>query len=89
MIVALGWRFYSADFSLNASDHSGKTPGTVRLIRDTESRKVWHKLSDAEKEEIPLFVTGRGVDFQCALRDANSIANAVKFWATYEAEKKS
>ena len=74
MNVALGWHFYSADFSINAGDPDGMKHGTVTLVRDLAQRDIWHKLSDAQREDVALFATGRGVDFHTALQDANSNA---------------
>lgn len=70
--VAEGWRFYSADFSITA--HQPSQPGYVMLIRDEIGYKKWHRMDEATKEEIPLFVTGRGVTFEKALLHANENA---------------
>lgn len=74
MNVAIGWRFYSADFSINARDPQAMAPGTVILIREPAQREAWNKLSDSEKTDVELFVYGKGVDFHTALQDANSAA---------------
>jgi hypothetical protein len=78
MNVALGWRFYSADFSINAGDPLGMKRGSVTLIRDPKSRESWNAMSIAEQEEFALFVTGSGVDFHRALQDANASALSQK-----------
>lgn len=72
--VAEGWRFYSADFSITA--HQPSQPGYVMLIRDEIGYKKWHSMDEAAKEEIPLFITGRGVTFEKALLHANENAIA-------------
>ena len=82
MNVAIGWRLYSAEFSINAGDPLGMKHGSVTLIRDPRSREAWREawkdMSLAEREEFVLFVTGRGVDFHRALQDANSSALSQK-----------
>lgn len=78
MNIAIGWRFYSADFSLNAGDPARMAHGTVMLIRDPVQRESWNNMNDAQREEYALFVTGRGVDLHSALRDANSSALSQK-----------
>lgn len=44
------------------------------LIRDVESRKAMKYMSLEDQEAFVMFVTGRGVDFHSALRDANASA---------------
>ncbi|MBA9854445.1 hypothetical protein DEE91_00830 [Ralstonia pickettii] len=70
--VAEGWCFYSADFSMNASNPANW--GTVMLTRDDAGRKWWHALSDEEREKIDLFVSGRGTTFDAAMKSANEKA---------------
>ena len=70
--VAEGWCFYSADFSMNASNPANW--GTVMLTRDDAGRKWWHALSDEEREKIDLFVSGRGTTFDAAMKAANEKA---------------
>ena len=72
--VAEGWCFYSADFSMNASNPANW--GTVMLTRDDAGRKWWHALSDEEREKIDLFVSGRGTTFDAAMKSANEKAAA-------------
>ncbi len=67
-----GWLFYSADFSMNASNPANW--GTVMLTRDDAGRKWWHALSDEEREKIDLFVSGRGTTFAAAMQAANQKA---------------
>lgn len=74
MNVAIGWRFYSADFSCNATDPKGMKHGSVRLVRDPTQKAAWHSLNEDEKESTPLFVSGNGVDFHSALQNANASA---------------
>lgn len=74
MNIAIGWRLYSADFSVNARDPAGRAHGSVMLIRDVESRKAMKYMSLEDQEAFVMFVTGRGVDFHSALRDANASA---------------
>lgn len=63
-----GWRLYSADFSIDGRK------GSVTLIRDSEGHKWWDSLSDAEKEETDLFVTGFANTIEEAVIDANAKA---------------
>ena len=70
--VAEGWCFYSADFSMNASNPVNW--GTVMLTRDDAGRKWWHDLSGEEREKIDLFVSGRGTTFDAAMKAANEKA---------------
>ena len=70
--MAEGWCFYSADFSMNASNPANW--GTVMLTRDDAGRKWWHALSDEEREKIDLFVSGRGTTFDAAMKSANEKA---------------
>jgi hypothetical protein len=81
MNIAIGWRFYSADFSINAVDTQGMKHGAVILIRDPIQRAAWHDLSETEQMDIPLYVSGRGVDLHTALQDANSSAMCQKVLA--------
>lgn len=87
MNVAIGWRFYSADFSCNAADPQAMKKGSVILKRDPAQMEAWHQLGDREKDDYELFVYGVGVDFQSALQDANAAAmsepNIVKAEATW------
>ncbi len=72
-----GWRFYSADFSSQAS--GGSHTGAVLLIRDPEEKARWHQQSEDSKERMdgpPLYVSGHGKTFEDALADAGSKALA-------------
>ena len=74
MNVAIGWRFYSADFSCNAADPQAMKKGSVILKRDPAQMDAWHQLSDRQKDDFEIFVYGVGVDFHTALEDANAVA---------------
>ena len=66
-----GWRFMSADFSLQAAGKS--TFGSVMLIRDPEEKVRWHQQDEATKERAdgpPLYVSGKGETFEAAMADA-------------------
>lgn len=71
--VPPGWRFYSADFSLNA--HDSTRSGTVVLRRDEPGYRWWLSLPDADRETAKLYVHGRGVTFTGALADAVQMAS--------------
>ena len=68
--IPKGWVFSSADFSLQASGASDS--GSVMLVRGGMARVGWHQLTEAQKESIPLYVSGTGKTI------AQAIANAVK-----------
>lgn len=84
--VAEGWRFYSADFSMNAANPANW--GTVMLTRDDAGRKWWHALSDEEREKIDLVVSGRGTTFDAAMQAANEKAAMLAAAPTHGGEKK-
>jgi hypothetical protein len=46
-----GWKFMSADFSIQAHTDNPDTPGGVLLIRDLENRTLWH---DRLKEVVAM-----------------------------------
>jgi len=80
MKILKGWRFSSADFSIQASGCEN-VKGSVMLIRDPEQRKRWHKMSEEEKDSEhgpPLYVFGSGLTFDGALRFANNEAKKAK-----------
>jgi hypothetical protein len=63
-----GWRFYSADFSLNAADPMKQ--GNILLIRDPDGVRQWHAATEADKEVISLYMSGCGYSFEEALTNA-------------------
>jgi hypothetical protein len=63
-----GWRFYSADFSLNAADPMKQ--GNILLIRDPDGVRQWHAATEADKEAISLYMSGCGYSFEEALTNA-------------------
>lgn len=69
----VGWRFYTADFSLQAAGLS--ETGRVLLIRSPEEKVRWHQQGEAIKDREdcpPLFIEGEGETFEDAMRDAES-----------------
>ena len=67
-----GWRFSTADFSLQAAGKS--ETGSVTLIRDPEAKARWHQQSEEAKERDdgpPLYVFGEGATFATAMTDAS------------------
>lgn len=75
--VPEGWRFSTADFSLMASGKKSK--GSVSLVRDPESRKAWHSMTDELKDADDgpeLYVSGYGYTLAEAFADAANKANA-------------
>jgi len=76
MRVEEGWRFSTADFSVDGQ------PGQVVLVRDTVQHERWCELlrvADGDLKELPpLFVRGTGMSFEDALVDANLAASHVE-----------
>lgn len=66
--IPSGWAMSTADFSIIAN--GGTTQGSVSLIRTGADRRNWHAFADADV--IPLYVIGRGANYEEALRDAIS-----------------
>lgn len=62
--IPRGWRFYTADFSIENRD------GQVTLVRDTSQTQVWHQLNEVEQELTELYIVGRGATFELALARA-------------------
>ena len=62
-----GWRFMTADFSVQAYGRTNAdSDGTVTFIRSPDQRARWHKLPDEVKEgdQIPLYVAARGATLE-------------------------
>ena len=75
-----GWRFYTADFSLQAMGNQ-KSKGSVTLVRCSEQRAIWHKLPEdvIESDDCPeLYVAGMGLTIEDAIADANDNARNAK-----------
>lgn len=80
MNIEDGWRFYTADFSIQASGKVGKhgSTGRVMLVRAPEEKARWNMLSDEEMDapDCPeLYIVGRGVTFEEAIANANLMAS--------------
>jgi hypothetical protein len=71
-----GWRLHSADFSVNAIDQNSK--GYVILIREFAKKEAWYELSDYDKKEMPLHVSGSGFTIEEAIKKANLSAFKAK-----------
>lgn len=81
MFIEPGWKFYSSDFSIQASEEKPKTPGTVTLIREPVQRFRWHELSEQIKESDicpELYVYGSGCTLEEAINKANLAARNAK-----------
>ncbi len=63
-----GWRLYLADFSGHAAGRFDL--GNVVLIRDPAGRTAWNALSEADKDKVPLYMTGKGRTVQEAIEHA-------------------
>lgn len=75
MNIERGWKFHTADFSLQAAGKSKL--GQVKLVRDLENRRKWH-LQDEETIESddcpPLYAKGSGDTIENAIVSANMAA---------------
>ena len=80
MDIEEGWRFSTADFSLQASGK--ERMGMVLLIREPSQKKVWNLLPQSilEDDEIcpPLYVSGLGETLEEAVKDANEKARKAR-----------
>lgn len=79
--VQNGWRFCSADFSVQASGRNDHALGHVLLVREPEAKARWLRLSDEEHEDPngpELYVQGKGLTLLEALQNANERAKNAK-----------
>ena len=77
MNIERGWKFNSADFSVQ-SHGVGHEYGSVTLIRAPDERARWHQMSDEDKDDEdgpPLYIVGHGVTIQEAITNANLAAS--------------
>ena len=73
MKIEKGWRFMTADFSIQAASYD-KPMGSVTLVRSPDEKKKWHNLPDDVKEsdDAPeLYVHGHGATVEDAVVYAN------------------
>ncbi len=73
--IASGWKFYNADFSVQAS--GCLVGGSVRLIRSPQNVQKWHEMDDdlKDSEDGPeLYVQGTGFTIEEAIASANVAA---------------
>jgi hypothetical protein len=72
MEIESGWRFSTADFSINAAG-DGSESGVVMLVRDASGVALWHKITDEmNADDYPdLYVKGRGLTLEEAVTNAN------------------
>jgi hypothetical protein len=71
-VVPDGWVFYTADFSRVAAGTCIR--GSVTLTRDTAEYMKWMKLTEEEREYIPLYISGHGLTVQEAIECAAKYA---------------
>ena len=67
-----GWRFFSADFSMQASGKD-TAHGVVTFVRSPDQKDLWHKMPKEliESEDCPpLYVSGKGLTFDDAFNNA-------------------
>jgi len=62
-LIPKGWRFYRAE-----NIYVGSC--TIVLCRDPKARIKWLRMSEEEQKENPMYIFGRGVNFEAALKDA-------------------
>lgn len=80
MNIEEGWRFQSADFSVQANGKDNAT-GIVTLVREPAEKARWHKMPDEMKEDDdgpPLYVIGHGMTIEDAIISANLVAAHAK-----------
>ncbi|QRE00420.1 hypothetical protein [Burkholderia phage BCSR52] len=73
--ITPGWRFYTADFSLNAKNPN--FVGHVSLIRDNANLQAFHKLPEEERENTTILANGRGFTIEEAIDAANERAREI------------
>ena len=77
MEIANGWKFYSADFSINVGDPL--RDGSVSLRRDPDGLQRWleavDKIDDAD-DYPALWVVARGLTLENAIINANLLAES-------------
>ena len=76
MNIENGWRFYTADFSLQSAGKSDV--GNVTFRRDPENTKKWLELSEEDRENTDLHITASGKTIIDAIINANLIAAHTK-----------
>lgn len=80
MKIEDGWKFYSADFSVQAAGNE-RAKGRVMFVRSPEERARWIAMSDIERESEdgpPLYVIGEGLTIEDAIVTANMAAAHAK-----------
>jgi hypothetical protein len=80
MNIEEGWRFHSADFSVQANGKDNAT-GIVTLVREPTEKARWHKMPEEIKEgedAPPLYVIGHGMTLEDAIISANLAAAHAK-----------
>ena len=80
MNIEDGWRFQSADFSVQAGGKYNAT-GLVTLVREPKERERWHQMPEEMKEDDngpPLYVIGHGMTLEDAIVNANLAAAHAK-----------
>ena len=78
--IEAGWRFMSADFSVQANGKDSAS-GFVTLVRDPDEKSKWHNLPEKIREDDdgpPLYVVGHGHTLNEAITNANLMASHVK-----------
>ena len=73
MNIEKGWRFCTADFSIQAAGRG--TIGRVMLIREPSEVAKWHLIPDEVREDEklcpPLYMHGEGETLEEAITNAN------------------
>ena len=78
MTIEEGWRFFSADFSVQANGKD-KATGIVTLVRAPAEKTRWHKMPEEMKDDgPPLYVIGHGMTLEDAINSANLSAAHAK-----------
>jgi hypothetical protein len=70
-MIPVGWVLISCDFSVKHTIHGIPSEyGSVLLKRAPDQQRKWHALSDENKADVALYVSGSGKTFAEALADA-------------------
>lgn len=68
--IPQGWRFYSADFSVEGQR------GHAMLRRDKAGKDWWHSLGDSGHANVNLYLSGQGDSINEAIDEAISFIPA-------------
>lgn len=79
MKIEKGWRFQSADFSVQATGKA--VTGIVTLVREPAEKERWFQMDEELREDHlgpPLYVLGHGMTIADAIAAANRAAKGAR-----------